>query len=545
MSTRFDFKTVRPGAYWAESIADAVIARNPDLETYTCAAGISPSGIVHFGNFRDVITAHVVAEALKRKGKKARLIFSWDNFDRLRKIPSGVDESFIQHVGKPLSKIPDPLGELGSYAERYQTPFIEAMRELSIDLEYIDQTQMYESGAYDEEIFYALANRTDIADILLSFMTEKAKTDQELDEAKYRAEFYPIAVYSRFTGKDTTKVLSYDGKTSISYLCLETGKEDSVDLSKEHIAKLGWKQDWAMRWKREGVQFEPGGHDHASPGGSYDAASKIAKQIFSYDAPIFAEYKFIGIQGLGAKMSGSKGNAISPKDLLSIYDPVLLKWLYLKKSPQQSFMLAFDSEIYRQYDEFDRASKVFLERSDDAESHAILSDAIGSLPHDAMSDPIPFRQAVGYGQIVQWNMGKLSELLQASELSYGAASIASRVPRARTWLEVYNDAERIELLSSVNTEYAATLDTDMRSMIESLRTELAASNEQSVQDLELLSYDIPKRAGGPEADLKKRQRTFFGHVYNLLIGKDTGPRLGTFLWAADRSKVLKLLSLSE
>jgi lysyl-tRNA synthetase class 1 len=289
MPRRFDFKTVAPGAYWADAVAERLIAEHPQDERFTCAAGISPSGIVHFGNFRDVITAHAVARALARKGKKPRLIFSWDNFDRLRKVPAGVDASFAEHIGKPLSKVPDPWGELRSYAERFQRPFVEAMKELGIELEYIDQSAMYESGAYDEEIVQALRQREEIADILLSFMTEKAKTDQELDEAKYRAEFYPIAVYSRFTGKDTTKVLSYDGGTGITYLCLETQKQDSVDLSKERIAKLGWKIDWAMRWKREAVRFEPGGHDHASPGGSYDAASKIAQAVFTYDAPLFAE----------------------------------------------------------------------------------------------------------------------------------------------------------------------------------------------------------------------------------------------------------------
>src|SRR3989338_7164815 len=112
MSDRFDFNTVKPGEYWAESIASKVIDIHPVREVYTCAAGISPSGVVHFGNFRDVITSYVVANALRRMGKKTRLIFSWDNFDRLRKVPVGVDPSFSMHIGKPLSKIPDPLGEL-------------------------------------------------------------------------------------------------------------------------------------------------------------------------------------------------------------------------------------------------------------------------------------------------------------------------------------------------------------------------------------------------------------------------------------------------
>src|SRR3990167_9906884 len=158
------------GTSWASVAADKIIALHPDASLYTTAAGISPSGVVHFGNIRDVATAHLVREALKEKGKKARLIFSWDNFDRFRKVPAGVPESFVEHIGKPLSKIPDPTGGLSSYAEHFQKPFIEAMEKLGIEIEYRDQTSLYESGAYDEQIFHCLKNREKIADIMLSFM---------------------------------------------------------------------------------------------------------------------------------------------------------------------------------------------------------------------------------------------------------------------------------------------------------------------------------------------------------------------------------------
>lgn len=543
MPRRFDFKTVQMGQYWADAIADRLLADHPNEAVYTCAAGISPSGIVHFGNFRDVITAHLVASALERKGKTARRIFSWDNFDRFRKVPMGVDESFAEHIGKPLSKVPDPKGELSSYAARFQEPFIAAMREMGIDLEYIDQTHMYESGAYDEQIFHALKQRIEIADILLSFMTEKAKTDQGLDEAKYREEFYPIAVYSRFTGKDTTKVLSYDGVTSITYLCLETQKTDSVDLAVDRIAKLGWKVDWAMRWKREYVAFEPGGHDHASPGGSYDAASKIVQAVFTYDAPLFAEYKFIGIQGLGDKMSGSKGNAVSPQDLLGIYEPSILKWLYGRKSPSQSFMLAFDSELYRQYDEFDREAAAHAAGTADPIESLIMRDAAGGSDSRMLIDQIPFRQAVGFGQIVQWDEAKLKEALAATGLAYSEGSIAARLPRARQWLEKYNPTERIVLLTSKNDTYASSMDDTARTHITALREALSRDGVESVEQLEVLVYAIPKEDGLDEKELKKVQREFFKHVYNLLIGRDTGPRLGTFLWAVDRSRVLDLLTV--
>ena len=290
-----------------------------------------------------------------------------------------------------------------------------------------------------------------------------------------------------------------------------------MDLKKEHIAKLSWKVDWPMRWRHEKVVFEPGGHDHASPGSSYDIGTVMAPEIFGYKAPLFVEYKFVGIQGLGAKMSGSKGNAVSPLELLDIYEPEVLKWLYFRKSPDQSFELAFNTEIYRQYDEYDEEHKV--------------------------ENAIPFRQAVGFGQVVQWQVDKLTEILEALGHRYSRESIDRRLPLARNWLIKYNPDEVIKLNSAVNTKYAKTLSDIRKEQIKTLHDELKKGEALTIQELDELVYRIPKSPEFSEEELKKEQRAFFKDVYNLLIGEDTGPRLGTFLWAIDRGQVLKLLSL--
>ena len=53
--------------HWSDKIADRVIKRNPNKEEYVCAAGISPSGSIHIGNFRDIATALFVCQAIERK----------------------------------------------------------------------------------------------------------------------------------------------------------------------------------------------------------------------------------------------------------------------------------------------------------------------------------------------------------------------------------------------------------------------------------------------------------------------------------------------
>lgn len=101
--------------YWADKIAEEIIKRNPEKEEYVCAAGISPSGSIHIGNFRDIATSYFVVRALQKKGRKAKLLFSWDNFDRFRKVPANVaavvgKNAYDKYIGMPYVDIPDPFG---------------------------------------------------------------------------------------------------------------------------------------------------------------------------------------------------------------------------------------------------------------------------------------------------------------------------------------------------------------------------------------------------------------------------------------------------
>lgn len=526
--------------HWADIVADQVVARFPELEVYTCAAGISPSGIVHFGNFRDVITSVAVARALSAQGKNIRVIFSWDDFDRFRKVPANVDPSFTQYVAMPLINIPDPTGVDMSYARHFEKEFESSMRTAGIELEYLIQANAYTSGRYDEQMIHALQNRTTIANLLLSFMTEKAMTEKGIDPVVYRDEFYPISVYSRFTGKDTTKVIAYDGDSTITYRCLETKKEESIDLRAEHCMKLAWKVDWPMRWKEEGVVFEPGGKDHATPGGSYDVSSRLARTLYGVEPPLFVGYEFVGIQGLGDKMSGSKGNAVSPNQLLAIYEPTLLIWLYMRKTPDQAFSLSFDSEIYRQYEEFDReVARYHSGELNERERRALeLAGDMNTLP----SSPIPFRQAVAFGQIVQWNVQKLSSLLLDIGYEYDERSLEVRLKLARNWLETYNPTDMIRVRDSLNEEYLTTMSKDRKEHVRMLFTVLQ-KGLPTLAELEVLIYGIPKIEHLSQKENAPLQRAFFKDVYQLLISRDTGPRLATFLSLLPPDRVQHLLNI--
>ena len=463
--TRIGVKEFGQSQHWAYSIADYLIEREPTREEFVCASGITPSGRVHFGNFREVITTYAVVLALQARGKQARFVYSWDNFDRFRKVPAGIDESYQEHIGKPLSEIPSPTQKNTSYAQEYQNEFEKALSYLNIKAEYRNQATLYPSGTYDEYIFEALRKRKEIADILLSYMTEKGKSDKGIVDTEYRESYYPISLYSRFTGKDATEILSYDGKTTVRYRCKITKKEEEVDLSKDRIAKLGWKVDWAMRWKHEQVCFEPGGGDHAAPDGSYTVSSEIAKKIFDYEPPVFTEYGFVGIQGLGTKMSSSSGKNITPGDLLSIYETPLLAWMYLRRLPSQTFSLAFDTEVYRQYDEIDRVLHTKSAPTADTIEQQTIEMLTTLYPNDIYTNPIPFRQITGLAQVVQWDEQKILEVIGALSAEFDSPSVISRMRKAKAWIEKYNNDEMIVVRDTPNTDEWQSIDEENKTYI--------------------------------------------------------------------------------
>jgi len=157
--------------------------------------------------------------------------------------------------------------------------------------------------------------------------------------------------------------------------------------------------------------------------------------------------------------------------------------------------------------------------------------------------PISFRQAVGLGQIVQWDVEKVKHITAELALNIDDQTIAGRLRHARNWLERYNPDQLITLKELQNETYWCALSEERRAHLRTLRHFLLSDASYLIAFLETEVYRIPKIEGAPHEQNALLQRAFYKDVYNLLIGKDTGPRLSTFLRAVDRRRVLELLPL--
>lgn len=536
--------------HWSEAIAERVIARNPNKEEYVCAAGISPSGSVHIGNFRDVATSLFVVKALEKKGKKAKLLFSWDEYDRCRKIPANVQavvgSDFDKYIGTPYVDIPDPWGCHENFAKHFEAEFLSTMERFGIKMDCRYQADLYRSGAYQKDILEALQKRKEIFEILDSFKTKDASKSPEELKAEHDAEkevYYPVSIFCHECHTDFTTIEKLsDDCTEADYVCSRCGHKGHFNFLTEHDCKLGWKIDWPMRWRYEGVDFEPGGKDHAAPTGSYSNSKIISKKIFGYDAPEFQGYEFIGIKGMTGKMSSSSGLNLTPETLLRLYQPELILWLYSKTDPTKAFDFCFDDGILRQYFEFD---KMLTDLRAGTANEAVQEIMYNCKIEGREVETVPMSLLVQLGSIVNFNVPMLETVFAKIGTPYKEAQFADRLDRAKFWLEQCAPDQVNRLRKTRNFEVFETLDENEKKEISLLYAYLKKGG-YTLDELNTELYAIPKAVFGelPEKELKGVQGAFFKNVYRLLIDKERGPRLYLFLFAIDPAEYVGLLDFS-
>jgi len=519
--------------HWAEKLAREIIEKKPDKEEYVCAAGISPSGSVHIGNFRDIATSYYVVRALRKLGKKARLLFSWDEFDRLRKVPSNIaaiTEGFEKYLGMPYAEIPDPHGVYASYAEYNEKEFEKSLEELDIHPDYRYQAKEYTSNRYGEGIVFALKNRKRIYDILLKY-----KTQEENDED--REKYAPVNVYCSGCHKDATEVLSVsdDGET-LTYRCKLCGKEETVNVREYGHVKLVWKVDWPMRWGVEGVDFEPGGIDHAAASGSYVVACDVAKNIFGIEPPLFQGYGWLSIAGLG-DMHSSTGNNITPAEVLKVYEPDMIRWLFAKYSPEAGFAFNFDDTIIRHYSEFDKGLEAYKKGETDEYNTAVYDYCM--LSGKESYSKVPFGVLASVATIVDFNPQAVAEMLKKIGVEFGKQD-EERLLRVKNWITCHQPSKLFKLLSERNESYYATLSDDDKALIKKLH-DYISENEIDEKSVQNYLYEIINDPSCTKKENMARQMKAFKVLYNVLFGQDNGPRLYLFLSAVDKSKYLPLL----
>ncbi|MDR1932926.1 MAG: lysine--tRNA ligase [Spirochaetales bacterium] len=516
-------------AHWADINAAKIIREKGEKDVYTCASGITPSGTVHIGNFREIISVDLVARALKKMGKKVRFIYSWDDYDVFRKVPKNMpqQEMLERHLRWPITLVPDPWGRDESYARHHEVDVEQELHRVGIEPEYLYQTRRYRGSVYARQIRTALSRRAEIRAILDAHRTEPLP-----------AGWFPVSVFCGACSKDTTTVLSWDGDYSLEYRCDSCGRSETVDLLGTSLVKLPWRVDWPMRWAYEGVDFEPAGKDHHSEGGSFDTAREVVRRVFEHEPPVSFQYDFISIKGRGGKISSSSGDVIDLKDVLEVYTPEVTRYLFAGTRPNTEFSISFDLDVIKIYEDYDKTERIYFgaeacdEKKREKEKRIYELSQTAGVP-ELMPCQAPFRHLCNLLQINSGDVEKTLDALPGLRPEQ-RDRLRARAECAWRWITGFAPEDFRFSLRGAGEEPAAVSDAAraaIRELCALIDTGFASLDEKTLGEA---VYAACAGAG-------IEPRAFFPEIYRALIGKDKGPRLAAFILSAGRERIVEIL----
>ncbi len=508
--------------------------------------GYGPSGLPHIGTFGEVARTSMVRHAfrvLTDDKIRTRLIAFSDDMDALRKVPDNVPhkEMLAQHLGKPLTKVPDPFGTHASFAEHNNARLRAFLDQFGFDYEFLSSTACYTSGRFDDALLKVLQRFDEVMAIMLPSLRE--------ERAQTYSPFLPIDPNTGIVLQ--VPVIAHDAKAgTITYENTETG-ERVTTLVTGGRCKLQWKPDWAMRWIALGVDYEMAGKDLID---SVKLSGEICRALGGLPPEGFNYELFLDENG--QKISKSKGNGLTIEEWLRYASPESLS-LFMYREPKAAKRLYFDV-IPRQVDEYQQFLEGYQRQLDrernlsialwywypegekllSAKAEAdkqLLGNPVwhihGGAPPKA-DNPVSFAMLISlvtasnaenaetlWGFIGRYRPGVTEETHPhlAALVDYAIHYFRDFVLPAKKFREP-NGAERAALI-------------DLRDTLSQLPADASA---ESIQDV---IYEVGRRE--PFLDEKKKAKDgkpgvsldWFNMLYQVLLGQEKGPRFGSFVAA--------------
>jgi len=505
---------------WLNAIVDELERRHPDGEIVV-SSGVSPSGIYHIGHLREVLTADAVYIELKRRGRKAKHIHVVDDLDAFRKVPANIPESFDQYLGMPLCDIPSPDGKADSYADYFFQPFLDSVKKLGVELDVVRSHEKYRSGFFVPAIERVLAR-----------IPQARETLETISHRKLDPNWSPIQVMEDGRLKNRQFVRIDESKKLVFYKDNE-GNERSVKYDDGSV-KLDWRLDWPARWWLMGVNVEPFGRDHASKGGSYDTGVGLMQSVYEGDAPLPVPYDFINRAGDTKKMSASKGTGIEISEALDVLPPEVLRYFVLRYAPSK--LLFFDSGqgTIKLMDDF--AALAANEQRSESEDQILYVATLGS--NNKTISRIPFSHIVASYQSALKDKQKTLQIISRTEhketVQADEAIILRELDFIDAWLKHWAPEDvKFDLIK----EAPDNLNNQQKEYLSQLAEKIEKAPDDA--DGEWFHKAIYEFKDSSELEPKE----LFTTLYQVIIGKNSGPRAGWFLSILPRDWLIKRLNL--
>ncbi len=499
---------------WPYEEARKLLKRYPEGKPGNAAiifeTGYGPSGLPHIGTFNEVLRTTMVRHAFQTMSDApTRLIEFSDDMDGLRKVPDNVPNQAMltQHLGKPLSRIPDPFDKFDSFAAHNNAMLRDFLDRFGFDYEFISSSSYYETGKFDDALKGVLRHYDAIMGVMLpTLRKERAAT------------YSPVLPISQKTGivlQVPVEVVDADA----GLIAFDDDGERVTQSVLGGMAKLQWKVDWAMRWVALGVDYEMYGKDLIDSGVQ---SGKIAR-ILGGRPPEGLIYEMF-LDEKGEKISKSKGNGLTLEQWLDYGTQESLAF-FAYREPKKAKQLHI-GVIPRAVDEY------FQFRGNYAEQP--LEQRLGNPAHHIHDGDVPLTNPpVTFGLLLNL-VGVL-----------GAGATAEQV---RGYLSNYVDG-------AITPELDALISHALAYNRDFVAPTLVRRKPQGVEvaALERLDRDLaPLPADTPAADLQNivyaigneggfdALRDWFTALYETLLGSSQGPRMGSFiaLYGIDNSRKL-------
>ncbi len=476
----------------------------PDKGYVLFETGYGPSGLPHIGTFGEVVRTTMVRNALKvlAPDLPSRLFAFSDDMDGLRKVPDNIPnkEMVAKHLGKPLTRIPDPFGTHESFGHHNNARLRGFLDSFGFEYEFQSATDWYTSGRFDSALLKVLEHYDAVINVVLPTLGEERRQTY--------SPFLPVCPETGVVLQVPVVERKLDAGTIVY-------KRDDGRLIETPVTggacKLQWKADWGMRWVALGVDYEMSGKDLIP---SVELSSKIAR-VLGGRAPMTLTYELF-LDDQGQKISKSKGNGLAVEDWLK-YAPQESLALFMYQKPKAAKRLYFDV-IPRAVDDYLTYLGKFETEADQAkrldnpawhihagtppteEAHLSFSILLNLASVCHSED-----KAVLWGFIKRYAPGAAP---QTAPILDGLVGYA---------IAYYRDFVKPNKKYRPATAAEAQAFADLAAKLRALPADAGA------EDIQAVVYDIGKRDAFPEL------KAWFKACYEVLLGQDQGPRLGSFI----------------
>ena len=465
--------------------------------------GYGPSGLPHIGTFGEVARTTMVRHAFELlTGMPTKLFAYSDDMDGLRKVPTNVpnQDMLEPHLGKPLTQIPDPFGTHESFGHHNNARLQAFLDGFGFEYEFKSATEEYKAGHLDETLLKVLRHHDKVLDIILPTLGEER-----------RATYSPFLPLCPETGVVLqVPVVELKADEGLIVYKREDGKLIETPVTGGRC-KLQWKADWAGRWTALDVDYEMSGKDLID---SVRLGGRICRALGG-TPPLNLTYELF-LDDQGQKISKSKGNGLSMEDWLRYATPESLS-LFMYQKPKTAKRLFFDV-IPKTVDEYLSHLSKFGEQEEKDQLNSPVWHIHGGKPPAPEAEGLSFNILLNLASVcgsedkaVLWHF---ITRYRADATPQNSPILDRLVGYA---INYYADFVK------PNKSYRAPNDQE-RTALEELKAKLEGmASDASGADIQTEVYEVGKAHGF------ENLREWFKACYEILLGQEQGPRMGSFI----------------